>query len=208
MRQNPEPELLTIAELSRALDIPESTARYYCNRFAEYLPASGEGRRRRFTRESLDVLRKITEIMRRDKNSYAVDLALRGESSAIQPFAAADSPPLVAQEWPAAPSEMASRMVALMEAQTRALQDIAGAMTAFAGQLDAGRAMAALPAASAPPAVPPVAAAAPAAAEEDALKAEITALRAQIRSSESVHQNDIEQLRKWLARLGEALGGK
>ena len=201
MTQRMEQELFTIAELARNLDLPESTTRYYCNRFAEHLPSVGEGRRRRFKAEALDVLRTIAETMRRDKNAYAVDLALRNGSAP-----APSAPPVPVAAMPAVQEQMlatsaafANQVLSLMENQTKALQDIAGAMATFAERLSV---------------TPPPAGTTPTGQEpadnrdNAALREEITALRDQVRSSESVHQNDLEQLRKWLTRLGEAVANK
>lgn len=175
------PGLLTIAELARILDLPESTTRYYCNRFAAHLPSVGEGRRRRYKPEAQEALRGIARTMRRDKNAYAVDLALRDGAANVSREAAF-----------AGSAQLAGQVMALMENQTKALQDIAAAMGVFAERLS--------------PAAPP--ATATDVAETAALREEIAALRDRIRESEAVHQNDLEQLRKWLTRLGEALAAK
>ena len=204
MSQKTEPDLLTIAELARNLDLPESTTRYYCNRFADHLPSIGEGRRRRFKPEALDILRTIAETMRRDKNAYAVDLALRDSGDAGVPAVSSSARPVpFIQDQPAASAALAGQMLSLMESQTKALQDIAGAMATLAGRLSA-----------APPAPAEASMTDPApegqasSGDDAALREEITALREQMRASENVHQNDLEQLRKWLTRLGEALANK
>ena len=203
--------LLTIAELARNLDLPESTTRYYCNRFAEHLASVGEGRRRRYMPEALDTLRTIVETMRRNKNAFAVDLMLRDRQEAAP---AASTLPAIAS------GAVAAQMVTLMENQTQALQDIAKAITVFAERLPAPQASAG--AASPADAAPEADAASPATAPSDdsqapsetgaeteaALREEVASLREQMRTAESVHQNDLEQLRKWLARLGEALSAK
>ena len=197
MPQHMEPELLTIAELSRHLELPESTTRYYCNRFAEYLASVGEGRRRRFKPEALEVLKTIAQTMRRDKNAYAVDLALRSSAGTLATIPAADAP---SGQIVAPTGAIAGQMLSLMENQTRALQEIAGAMSLFAEKFTA---------APLPP-VGHISGSSPVEGSptEDDLRKEIAVLRAQIRTSESVHQNDLEQLRKWLTRLGETLANK
>lgn len=186
-----EPRLLTIAELARSLDLPESTTRYYCNRFAAHLPSVGEGRRRRYKPEALEKLQTIAQTMRRDKNAYAVDLVLQNkEPGPLLPAAMQGQ------------ANFAGQILAMMENQTKALQDIAQAMAVFAERL-------------AVPSPPQPAGASPEKPETGAgggetsgLHDEIASLREQIRASESVHQNDLEQLRKWLTRLGEAVANK
>ena len=202
MSKSTEPNLLTIAELARNLDLPESTARYYCNRFATHLPSVGEGRRRRYKPEALEKLRIIAQAMRRNKNAYAVDLALRNEENGLH--AVGPMPVSVSHEAAFAGSaQFVNQVISLMESQTKAMQDIAAAMGVFAERLTL---VPSIPAAS--PA-PESGVAAPASGEETAaLREELTALRDHIRASESVHQNDLEQLRKWLTRLGEALAAK
>ncbi|CAK7017534.1 MAG: hypothetical protein DELT_02299 [Desulfovibrio sp.] len=214
MTQKTEPTLLTIAELSRSLDLPESTTRYYCNRFAGHLPSVGEGRRRRYKPEALEKLRTIAETMRRDKNAFAVDLALRneaagGEGAAPVPHPAGSAVGSAIATVPALPHDaalaassqaFASQMLALMENQTKALQDIAGAMSLFADKLSLT--------AQAPEQAPEQAGEQPSGERSAEVHDEIAALREQMRTAESVHQNDLEQLRKWLTRLGEALANK
>ena len=198
MTQYMEPELLTIAELARNLDLPESTTRYYCNRFAEHLPSVGEGRRRRFKQEALDILKKIAETMRRDKNAYAVDLVLRNSADTPAPLPVAAAP----REQLFAPAvTLAPQLISLVENQTKALQEIAGAMNLLAEKLTTLP----TPPPAEPVAPPPIQESTP---DDAVLHKEIVALREQIRASENVHQNDLEQLRKWLTRLGEALADK
>lgn len=46
-------ELMTMAEIAKQSGLPESTVRYYRERFAPYVPAVGEGRGRRYHPEAL-----------------------------------------------------------------------------------------------------------------------------------------------------------
>jgi DNA-binding transcriptional MerR regulator len=55
----PEGSLLTIRQLADALGLPESTVRYYRDAFADAIPAVGQGRRRRYPPEALDIFRTI-----------------------------------------------------------------------------------------------------------------------------------------------------
>ncbi len=201
--------LLTIAELARSLNLPESTTRYYCRRFAVHLPSSGDGRRRRYLPEALPLLRTIAESMRRNKNSFAVDLVLREQEARSRPQRLGRGKKTAAEEnvlepLPASdqvstvPGALSGQIMSLMERQTQALQQIAGAMAVFAERI------AATSGTTAPETTPALPA--PAASEEtETLRDEVAALRRQIRSAEAVHQNDLEQMRKWLARLGEAM---
>lgn len=51
----------SITELAQLTDMPESTVRYNIKTFAEYFPAVGSGRNRRYKPECLDTLRLIAE---------------------------------------------------------------------------------------------------------------------------------------------------
>lgn len=53
-------KLLTIKEIAKQLDQPESNIRYYRDRFEEYIPFEGKGRKRRYYPEAIDVFDYIT----------------------------------------------------------------------------------------------------------------------------------------------------
>lgn len=55
-------KLYTIAEMAKVLNIPESTVRFYRDRYSEYIPYTGEGRKKRYLPEALDALRIIAEL--------------------------------------------------------------------------------------------------------------------------------------------------
>lgn len=174
---------LSIADLSRMLGLPESTTRYYCKRFADHLPHAGEGRKRRYAPESVDILRTVMEEMRRSKNAFAVDLALN--KAAPVPQAASPVPvggAVGVQVETGGFSLFSSQVMSLMERQTSALQEIAAAMTLFASHHPAQ-----------------------ANDENERLKGELEALKDSMRDSAEAHKKDLEQTRKWLARFSEAL---
>lgn len=54
-------KLLTIADIAKELNIPESTARYYRDNFIDYIPSVGEGRKKRYRPETIEVLRFIAQ---------------------------------------------------------------------------------------------------------------------------------------------------
>ena len=70
-------ELLTGAEIAKRLDLPESTVRYYRDRFAEYVPTTGEGRNRRYKAEALKVFTAIAESIRSGTPADIVEEELR-----------------------------------------------------------------------------------------------------------------------------------
>lgn len=63
---------LTNADITGELDLPESTARYYQNRFDAFLPMIGEGCQLRYLPEALEVFRVMAETPR---NSGTADEA-------------------------------------------------------------------------------------------------------------------------------------
>ena len=72
-----ENRLLTIAELAKQLQIPESTIRYYRDRFIEYIPYVGDGRHRRYRPETADILRFIAEGFNRNLTAMEIEEGLR-----------------------------------------------------------------------------------------------------------------------------------
>lgn len=65
-------ELLTLKEISRRLNVPESSIRYYRDRFLEYLPARGEGRKRRYRSDALEIFRTIVQGYKNDQNAEEI----------------------------------------------------------------------------------------------------------------------------------------
>lgn len=57
-------ELYTLAEIARIIDIPESTCRYYHGKFAEFLPAIGKGKRKKYRQDAVNILRFISDNLR------------------------------------------------------------------------------------------------------------------------------------------------
>lgn len=54
-------ELLTLKEIAKRLDVPESNLRYYRNRIGDFLPSVGKGRRRRYFIEAEEIFKKTIE---------------------------------------------------------------------------------------------------------------------------------------------------
>jgi DNA-binding transcriptional MerR regulator len=70
-------ELLTVAEIAKRLRLPESTVRYYRNRFNAYVPSVGSGRGRRYPAEAVAVLRFIAESIRSGVPTEMIESGLR-----------------------------------------------------------------------------------------------------------------------------------
>lgn len=69
---NLEKQLLTMAQIAKQLELAESTARFYRDRFENYIPSVGEGRKKRYKPETIEVLRFIAEGYNR--NLTAMDI--------------------------------------------------------------------------------------------------------------------------------------
>jgi DNA-binding transcriptional MerR regulator len=65
-------DLLTIKEIAKRLDVPESNIRYYRDRFEDFLPSLGEGRKRRYKPEALEVFRCIVQGYKNDLNTEQI----------------------------------------------------------------------------------------------------------------------------------------
>ena len=79
-RSTPE-DGYTKAQLARYFHCPESTIRYYCARFAPYLPARGDGRGRRYAPSCLEVLAFIRALSSLRSGGGKRDLTPTGHHS-------------------------------------------------------------------------------------------------------------------------------
>lgn len=172
-------ELLSIADIARHFSIPESTARYYCKRFAPFIPCVGEGRRRRYRPETRDVIAVILDEMRKSRTAAAVEgtLTARFPRNVV---ALSKVTPQV-QEAAPLPQMLPTAALRLLERQTLALEGLVGLLQGFLER-------------HAPTATPR-------ADEHEDLRQEVDRLRILLDASEKNQQADLEQLRTWMARL-------
>lgn len=175
--------LLSIADISRHFSLPESTTRYYCKRFSAFIPSVGEGRRRRYRGETLEVIAAILEEMQKSRTAAAVETALEARfprnalalsnEGACRPMATASGESL-----------LSASALHLLERQTHALELIAELMRLFLERVppqgntasDLGR-------------------------QQERLRADLETLRLLLQTSEKTQQEDLEQLRTWMQRL-------
>lgn len=61
-----------MSQIAKQLNLAESTARFYRDRFEDYIPSVGEGRKKRYRSETIEVLRFIAEGFKR--NLTAMDI--------------------------------------------------------------------------------------------------------------------------------------
>ncbi|WP_147819383.1 MerR family transcriptional regulator [Salidesulfovibrio onnuriiensis] len=57
-------KLLSVAEIARELELPESTVHYWKNRFAQHLPSVGRGRQKRFKPDAVEVFSVISRMLK------------------------------------------------------------------------------------------------------------------------------------------------
>ena len=95
-----EKRLLAVAEIARALDVPESTVHYWKNRFAQYLPSVGEGRQKRFQAEAVEIFGAIAEMLRNGHTAQDVMERL-AKQYPLTPSALPDQPRPVEPALPA-----------------------------------------------------------------------------------------------------------
>lgn len=76
-------KLLTIKEIAQELNIPESTARYYRDKWPEYIPTEGKGRNKRYKPEAVDILRLIAEGLRNGRSATEIENELSLKYKAI-----------------------------------------------------------------------------------------------------------------------------
>jgi DNA-binding transcriptional MerR regulator len=67
---------MTFKELAQSAGIPESTLRVYRDEFEEYLPAHGEGRKRRYEEETARTLQRIVALKLEGKSRESIRLEL------------------------------------------------------------------------------------------------------------------------------------
>ena len=180
--------LLSIADISRHFSLPESTTRYYCKRFAAFIPSVGEGRRRRYRKETLEVVAAILEEMQKSRTAAAVETALdaRFPRNALALSGQQECAPVMASGQ----SLLPVGALHLLERQTHALELIAELMRLF---LERG---------------PFAAGASALGQEQERLRTDLDTLRLLLQNAEKTQQEDLEQLRTWMQRLVRQRGAE
>jgi DNA-binding transcriptional MerR regulator len=187
-----DPGLLTIAEIAKRFDLPESTARYYCKRFLDFIPHVGHGKRRRYRPEALDVFAIIVPEIKKRKDAAAVEAVLE-ESFPRVPVEADAAGSRAASGRPASTGAEidSATFLAVIERQNDALQSIASALARLASSQGEIKSLKDL-----------------AARQQTALERlanEVARIRSLQDDAESTHQQDLEQLRRHLGHLAGEL---
>ncbi len=111
-----EKRLLSVAEIARQLDVPESTLHYWKNRFSQYLPSFGRGRLKRFQPEAVEAFGRIAALLKSGHSSEEVMAELARDyplnAQAVGPASA--GPVTAAPQAQEAAMEQALRLAAGM----------------------------------------------------------------------------------------------
>lgn len=190
----------TKAELTRHFQWPESSIRYYCARFAPYLPATGEGRSRRYAPSCLEVLAFIRQRLPEVRTSKAMDRLLARRFPELAP-ARAELAPVRQDTIPARfldcepprnlPTDSkpdpkaAAKALRLLERQSEAMERIAASLDILVGRTHQTG----------------LAGHGGESSDLEQLREEVRTLRLLIHSTEQTQQDDLNQLRQWMARL-------
>lgn len=77
-------ELLTVADIAKELNIPQSTARFYRDRYEGFIPCVGEGRNRRYEREAVEAFGIIADGYKFKQPSTTIENRLQERFGIIQ----------------------------------------------------------------------------------------------------------------------------
>ena len=172
--------LLSIADISRHFSLPESTTRYYCKRFSGFIPSVGEGRRRRYRPETLDVIAVILDQMQKSRTAAAVEDALHARFPQNALALAEATPATPAVDTRLGQQVLPAAALQLMERQTAALEGIAQLLHELVQRIPAP---------------------APQGEALSSLRRDMDTLRILLDSAEKTQQADLNQLRTWMTRV-------
>lgn len=96
-------KVLSVAEIARELELPESTVHYWKNRFAQHLPSVGRGRQKRFKPEAIEIFSAISRLLKEGHTARDVMDQLSREYP-LQ----ADAVPAAVRSEPGAPVDTGS----------------------------------------------------------------------------------------------------
>ena len=179
---------MSIADISRHFSLPESTTRYYCKRFAAFIPSVGEGRRRRYRPETLEVIAAILEQMRKSRTAASVENALLARFPRNALAVSKPEPCLTQAEHPVA-ELLPAAALRLLERQTLALEGIAQLIHLVIERLPQPGMMLL-----------------ETAQENQQLRKDVENLRVLLHASEKTQQADLDQLREWMTKVIRSRG--
>lgn len=125
-------KLLTLAEIAKEIDVPESTVRFYRDKFDDFIPSVGKGRSKRYKVEALDVLRFIAEGFKRNETATMIQERLSIEFARTVSVGNEPQPQTAAEQQSAI--ALSESVVGMMNSQNLALQQMAAAVQMMADQ--------------------------------------------------------------------------
>jgi DNA-binding transcriptional MerR regulator len=202
--------LYSKADLARYFQVPESTIRFYCGKFGEYLPSEGEGRKMRYTESCLAVLAFIKKQLPLVRTSSAMQALLaKNYTKKGKPKPPVSQPRK--RPWPEAtiPSKFnkfappdnldankpgldsqpqtSALALGILERQSRSLERIALSLEGLSKKM--ADISLEFPSEAAP--------------ELAYLREQVRELKLLLDTAEKTHQQDMDQLRSWITRLAK-----
>lgn len=104
-------KVLSVAEIARELELPESTVHYWKNRFAQHLPSIGRGRQKRFKPEALEIFANISRLLKEGHTARDVMEQL-SQAYPLQADAMPENPTVPSTTYSANAMEPAMQMAA------------------------------------------------------------------------------------------------
>jgi len=80
-------DLLSVLTIAKRLNIPESTARYYCRQYADFLPSVGDGRGKRYREGAIEILQIVVDMAKDNRSSTDIASLLRQQFPVNMPSA-------------------------------------------------------------------------------------------------------------------------
>lgn len=121
-------DFLTIKEIARHLQVPESNIRYYRDRFEEYIPSIGEGRKKRYKNEALDVFAHIVQGYREEKSTEQISSELGNMFPRNVPVNHGEGPAEESRDLVSPEHYGSSSSYLVLQAQSRTLEHLAQAL--------------------------------------------------------------------------------
>lgn len=72
-------ETYTLVELATMFKVPESTLRYHCKKYIDYLPTTGKGNARRYQEGAIPVIAKVLDCVERKMPQHEIESELDQE---------------------------------------------------------------------------------------------------------------------------------
>ena len=121
-------DFLTIKEIARHFQVPESNIRYYRDRFEEYIPSIGEGRKKRYKKEALDVFAHIVHGYREEKSTEQISSELGSLFPRNVHVNHSESPAEESRDLVSPEQYAGSSSYRVLQAQSRTLEHLAQAL--------------------------------------------------------------------------------